>query len=63
MKKNKKGRYIVIKRNKLFNEDYISYNVEFKTKNNTILIAEFMCKEDAIKFKKLKNTELEQKGE
>lgn len=66
----KKGRYIVTKtKNIVQGNEYdmsgyicISYDVNFEGEDGFEFVAEFVCKSDAEKFKKLKNTELERKG-
>jgi hypothetical protein len=58
----KKGRYIVKKiENREGNKTYITYDILFENKEGFEHIAEFIFMSDAIKFKKLKNVELEQK--
>jgi hypothetical protein len=59
----KKGRYIVKRiKNQDGNKTYITYDVHFENEEGFEHIAEFVFMSDAIKFKKLKNAELEQKG-
>ena len=60
----KKGRYVV---KKIWNyppkdKTYISYDVYFEDDSGWEFIAEFIYQIDAVKFKKLKNAELEEKG-
>lgn len=61
---NKKGRYIVqrIRNYSHFGEEETSYDVQFEDKEGFEHIAEFVFRSDAVKFKKLKNNELLEKG-